>query len=281
MEDTGMPLELSETDMASMEALGALAKERGVDELIEPFYVTLKEDDNADVVDEYVDKITDLLRTALQSFFSDADMATKQEKIADLIRLLVGLGIKFDTINKAYFRLFLHSMGVLGQHIQHLEALVKTMYLWSSVTISVFYQELEKSRELIEEISTPIQSVWDKIISMPMVGHLDSSRFAVIEETLLEAVDRYAAAYVIIDVAGVDYLDSDVASHFIKLIQAINLMGTGAIIVGIGSNMSRAFVRLDVDLSGLNLKTFATFKQGLTYAFDRLGVTTVDRRAIK
>jgi len=280
-EKKNLSLELTEEDMSSMDALGKFAQERGVEELIDPFYLTLKEDGNDELVDEHIEDITELLRDALQMFFSRTSMDVKKQKIRELIRLLVDLGITFDVINRAYFRLFVYSMGVVADQKRHMPALVKTMYLWSMVTIEVFYAELETTKELVEEISAPIQQVWDKVISVSIVGQMDSNRFAVMEENVLEAVSAYSAAFVILDVVGLDHLDSDVASHFVKMIQAINLMGTGVIMVGVGSAISRAFVRLDIGLNGLRLSTFATFKQGLVHAFDQLGVTTLDRRSVQ
>lgn len=267
-------LDFTDEDKKLLKAMGKIAAEKGMDEFIDIFYSTINEGGTNPLVDEHIDEIHDLLVKGLTNLFSTEDMESQTVTIERLVELLVSVGVDYETINEAYFKMYFYLLNFPGLKKKELSALIKMWYKWLSITVKVFYRELEQSQALVEEISTPIAVIWDNIISVSIVGHMDSHRFLITEEAMLEAVERYSAKFVIIDVAGLDYLDSDVASHFIKMIQAINLMGTAVIMVGVGSVISRAFVRLDVDLTGLKLNTFATFKQGLIYAFDQLNVIT-------
>ena len=267
-------LEFTDEDKNLLKELGQMAQEKGMDEFVEIFYSTIQAEGTNTMVDEHIEEIQDLLKQALSGFFFQLSVEGANHAVRELVQLLVSLGVNYETINAAYFRMYAYLIQLPALEKKHLAALVKAWYQWLTVTFESFYEELEQSKALVEEISTPIALIWDNIISVPIVGHMDSQRFMFTEESLLEAVERYSAKFVIIDVAGMDYLDSDVASHFIKMIQAINLMGTSVIMVGVGSAISRAFVRLDVDISSLSLRTFATFKQGLTYAFSQLNVVT-------
>ena len=276
-----LSLELTDKDNEDLGILSGNMGEEAFEAFIDIFYTALKDDDNAGLVDDNVDDITEQIKTVLVQFFSQEPTEAKIEGIKTLLQFLVGLGINIDGIHNAYFKMLAYIANVKDIRDKYALTMIKAVNIWTRITVEMYRREIDAGMELVEEISVPIEQVWDKVISVPIIGRMDSNRFAVMEENVLEAVSRYSAAFVIIDVGGLQYLDSDVASHFIKMIQAINLMGTGVIMVGIGSMISISFVKLDIDLAGLRLNTFATFKQGLIYAFDQLGLTTVDRRTLK
>lgn len=276
-----LSLELTAKDNEDLGVLSSNIGEEAFEGFIDIFYTALKDGGNAELVDDNVDDITEQIKTALAQFFSNEPTEAKIEGIKTLLQFLVGLGINIDGIHNAYFKMLAYIANVKDIRDKYALTMIKAVNIWTRITVEMYRREIDAGMELVEEISVPIEQVWDKVISVPIIGRMDSNRFAVMEENVLEAVSRYSAAFVIIDVGGLQYLDSDVASHFIKMIQAINLMGTGVIMVGIGSMISISFVKLDIDLAGLRLNTFATFKQGLIYAFDQLGLTTVDRRTLK
>lgn len=242
-----------------------------MEEFVDIFYRALAESDLEPVLEDHVEEITDLFREGLQEFFQGQDPAASRQLIEELVHLLLDMGVTYDGLNRAYFAVFSSMVANTDITRPVLAVLVKAMYFWSDVTVQVFNDFLEEAQELVAEISSPAQLLWDNILSVPITGRMDSHRFATITENVLETVHRYEADIIIFDIGGLEDIDSDVASHFVRLIQAVNLMGTEVVAVGIGPNTSRAFVRLDVDLSSLRLKTFATFKQGLTYAFETTG----------
>lgn len=127
--------------------------------------------------------------------------------------------------------------------------------------------ELEKSaliarlRIAIRELSAPILEVWDDVIALPVIGVVDSQRSAEMTGRLLEEVSRSRARFVIIDLTGVDIIDTRTADHFITLVRSVELLGARCVLTGIQPAVAQALVSLDTDFGGLT--TLHTLKHGL------------------
>src|SRR6185369_9926407 len=76
---------------------------------------------------------------------------------------------------------------------------------------------IERQREAIRELSTPIMEVWDKILCLPIVGVIDSMRSAEMTDALLRAVVSAGAHSVIIDITGIEIMDTRTADHFVRM----------------------------------------------------------------
>src|SRR5262249_36352049 len=61
---------------------------------------------------------------------------------------------------------------------------------------------IQRQQEVIEALSTPIIEVWDKVLTLPMVGVVDSKRAAEVMTNLLQQVSQKAARFAIIDLTG-------------------------------------------------------------------------------
>lgn len=110
---------------------------------------------------------------------------------------------------------------------------------------------VQKQQDVIRVLSTPIIEVWDGVLTLPMVGVLDSARAADVMEELLSAISRTSARYAILDLTGVEVVDTKVAAHLINLIAAIRLLGAEGIIVGIRPTVAQTMVALGLDLGGI------------------------------
>ena len=69
----------------------------------------------------------------------------------------------------------------------------------------------------IRELSTPIIEVWAGVLCLPVVGIVDSQRSAEMTETLLETIVAKQARMAIVDITGIDVMDTKTADHFIKM----------------------------------------------------------------
>jgi rsbT co-antagonist protein RsbR len=116
-------------------------------------------------------------------------------------------------------------------------------------------------------MSTPIIEVWDGVLTLPILGLVDSVRTAEIMDGLLQAVTRVRARFAILDMTGVDVIDTSTAGHLLGLIRAIRLLGAEGIITGIHPNIAQTMVSLDVDLS--NIKVHANLREALKYCIAR------------
>ena len=133
------------------------------------------------------------------------------------------------------------------------------------------HQELvETQQQSIQELSTPVIPVMDRILVMPLVGSIDSMRARYIMRELLAGVREHRAEVVILDITGVAIMDSGVANHLNKTIRAARLKGARVIVTGISDAVAETIVDLGIDWSTLH--TLADLRTGLVTALDSLGI---------
>jgi rsbT co-antagonist protein RsbR len=130
---------------------------------------------------------------------------------------------------------------------------------------------IQQQQEVIRALSTPIIQVWDNVLTLPMVGVLDSARAAEVMHNLLSEVVRTRARFAIIDLTGVDAIDTATASHLLSLVRAIKLLGAEGIVTGMRPAIAQTVVGLGVDLSGIIL--LSTLREGLKLCMRRMGAS--------
>lgn len=133
-------------------------------------------------------------------------------------------------------------------------------------------ETIQEQQRIIKSLSTPIIQVWDQVLTLPLFGHVDSSRAGSLMENLLREVVRTRARFAILDLTGVDMIDTATAGHLMSLIRALGLLGTEGIITGIKANIAQTVVGLGVDLTGIT--TLSTLQAGLHYCMERLKSTS-------
>ncbi|NWF70236.1 MAG: PAS domain-containing protein [Chloroflexi bacterium] len=130
-------------------------------------------------------------------------------------------------------------------------------------------QIIEAQKQAILELSTPIIPIIDHVIVMPLVGMIDTARAREITRALLAGISHYRAQLVILDITGVSMVDSGVANHLNKTIQAARLKGAQTIVTGITDAVAETIVDLGIDWSTLD--TLRDLQSGLHIAFQRKG----------
>lgn len=110
---------------------------------------------------------------------------------------------------------------------------------------------LQRQRDEILELSTPVIQVWDKVLALPIIGTLDSLRAARLTESLLEKIAENQAEVIILDISGVPTIDTQVAQHLLKTVQAATLMGAASILSGVRPETAQAMVHLGIDIGRL------------------------------
>jgi len=104
------------------------------------------------------------------------------------------------------------------------------------------------------ELSTPVVTLWEGILALPLIGTLDSARTQVVMENLLVKIVESRASIAIIDITGVPTVDTLVAQHLLKTVAAARLMGAECIISGIRPQIAQTIVHLGVDLEDVVTK---------------------------
>ncbi|WP_437646680.1 STAS domain-containing protein [Sorangium sp. So ce362] len=124
--------------------------------------------------------------------------------------------------------------------------------------------QIAAQQKVIRDLSTPIIEVWDGVLTLPLVGTVDSMRTAEVMDSLLQQIVEKRASFAILDLTGVEVVDTKVASHLIELITAIRLLGADGIVAGIKPTVAQTMVALGLDLSQLN--TQRNLRAALNYA---------------
>jgi len=127
---------------------------------------------------------------------------------------------------------------------------------------------LQRQRDEILELSTPVIQVWDRVLALPIIGTLDSGRAARLTEGLLTQIGEHQAEVVILDISGVPAIDTQVAQHLLRTVQAATLMGAASILCGVRPETAQAMVHLGIDLGQLRSRT--TLRDALQLAMQML-----------
>lgn len=144
-----------------------------------------------------------------------------------------------------------------------------------AVSISTDVTERERARQQLEEritvieaqthairrLSVPIIQVWEDVLVVPVVGELGAERATQIMENLLSALTGSRARHAILDLTGVDSIDTETADWLLKILGAIRLLGVHGVVSGIGPAVAQTLIALGVDLS--RVTTMATLHSAL------------------
>ncbi|MDZ4201992.1 MAG: STAS domain-containing protein [Gallionella sp.] len=241
-----------------------------------------------------VDEVADLsheLESLLASLLSSKDptdlssaafMATK-DFFGNLSQKVLMRGGRVEDVVRYTQTLQLALIDALAKNSgiafgQSRSVLVYFTGIFNELIMAVFGAYLEEREHTLQaqqaelkETATPITEIWDGVLTLPIIGTLDSSRTMLVMEALLNRISKDHARTVVMDLTGVKSIDSQVSHHLIQMVRAVQLMGSDAIITGIHPEIARALVSLNIDFT--NITTRASMSDGLKEAFVRMGIT--------
>lgn len=126
---------------------------------------------------------------------------------------------------------------------------------------------IEKQRAAIRELSTPIMEVWDGVLCLPVVGVMDTARSAEMTNALLQAVVAKKTRCTIVDITGIDVMDTRTVDHFMRMAQAVRLLGADCVLTGVNPHIAQTVVHMGIDLS--NVVTHRTLHEALQQYVER------------
>ena len=101
-----------------------------------------------------------------------------------------------------------------------------------------------------------------------MIGTIDTARAQQIIDQLLDSISKTQAEVGIMDITGVPVVDTSVADHLLKSVEAAKMLGTEVILTGVSPHNAQTLVKLGVDLS--KIVTKSSLKAGLKWSFQRV-----------
>ncbi len=122
---------------------------------------------------------------------------------------------------------------------------------------------IERQSATIRSLATPIIQVWDEVLCLPVIGTVDSARTADMMQGLLEAIVREQARYAIVDLTGVEVVDTSTADHLIQLFRAAKVLGVDGILCGIRPAVAQTVVALGLELG--SVKTMRSLRDALKW----------------
>ncbi|MCA9659373.1 MAG: XylR N-terminal domain-containing protein [Myxococcales bacterium] len=120
---------------------------------------------------------------------------------------------------------------------------------------------IQEQEMAISELNTPVMEIWDDILVLPIVGVVDTRRSMEIMNNLLESIEQTQSRCVIIDVTGVEVVDTKTADYLLKVMRAANLLGSRCVLTGLSSAIAQTLVEIGADLS--EVRTLRNIKEGL------------------
>lgn len=128
---------------------------------------------------------------------------------------------------------------------------------------------IETQAAAIRELSTPIMDIWEDILLLPIVGVLDTRRSADVMSNLLEAIVQKQCKHVILDITGVEIVDTRTADYLIRVVRASRLLGTRCVLTGLSPAVAQTLVEIGADLS--EVTTLRSLREGLRHCLASIG----------
>lgn len=135
---------------------------------------------------------------------------------------------------------------------------------------------IDDQRVAIRELSTPILEVWDGVLCLPVVGVVDTMRGSEMAISLLENIVTRRTRYAVVDITGIDVMDTSTADHFVRLAASARLLGAECALTGMGPNVAQTLVHMGVDLG--ELVTYRSLEDALADIVARERTRLANRR---
>jgi rsbT co-antagonist protein RsbR len=159
-------------------------------------------------------------------------------------------------------------------------SLMKLTFLDIGLAIDTYINSRERTireqREAIQELPTPVLSFREGMLLVPIIGLIDSLRARQLTEQLLGAIRDNRAKVVVMDITGVQAVDSKVANHMVQTVEAARLMGATVIVAGVSPEIAQTMVTLGIDLG--RMTTVGDLQSGIERAEELLGYTVTRTR---
>lgn len=130
-----------------------------------------------------------------------------------------------------------------------LETFQKASSMETEAELSRRLSQLEQQQRSIAAMSTPILQAGEGVLALPIIGVVDENRAQSMMQRLLDEIRRTGARHVILDLTGVEHVDSATIEYLIRLFGAARLLGAKVVITGLRSEIANRMVSLGVDLS--------------------------------
>jgi len=125
-------------------------------------------------------------------------------------------------------------------------------------------EDLRRQREVVSRLSTPIIKAWDGVLVLPIIGALDSERAAHMMERLLAEIAGSRARFAVLDLTGVETMDTATVGYLVNIVRAASLLGSRCLVSGISPVVAQTMIGLGSATQGF--QTFGQMQDALKFA---------------
>jgi rsbT co-antagonist protein RsbR len=149
-----------------------------------------------------------------QGASSDVSSAISKALAGETTRLMTSPRADVH-LDSWFMPLYLHdgTVGAMGLSIDASERVNSEQEVREKLEL------ITRQNAMIRALTTPIIQVWDDVLCLPIIGAVDGDRAAEMMQRLLEAVAGYRVRYAIVDLTGVEGVDTSTADHVIQLLR--------------------------------------------------------------
>lgn len=128
---------------------------------------------------------------------------------------------------------------------------------------------IEEQGDTIRELATPIIQIWDEVVCLPVIGKLESARISEMMESLLTTIVRERARFAILDLTGVDIVDTSTADYLVHLARAARVVGAHCVLCGLRPAVAQAVGTLGLELG--SVRTMRSLRDALKWCISQRG----------
>ena len=283
-------LEFRDDDLANLMSINDVARQYA-DSMIDDFYKHLLsfEETSAFFHDP---QVLERVKRAQQQYFlrltqGNYDLAYAENRLnIGAIHERIGLPVKaYLGMYNYYLRAFATRLAEASrdspkQAWSGFLSLMKLTFLDIGLAIDTYINSREltirEQQEAIQELPTPVLPFREGMLLVPIIGLIDSQRARALTEQLLSAVRANRAKVVVMDITGVQAVDSKVANHLVQTVEAARLMGATVILAGVSPEIAQTMVTVGVELG--RMTTVGDLQSGIERAEELLGYTVTRTR---
>ncbi len=129
--------------------------------------------------------------------------------------------------------------------------------------LEVRVRTIEDQRAAIAELSSPVIEVWEGVLTLPVVGAVDTERATAMTTGVLDRVLRFRAKLVIIDLTGMHGAGAEICDHLVRMARCVRLLGSECAVSGMRAEVARTLAELGSDIGELH--SFPTLRAALTH----------------
>jgi rsbT co-antagonist protein RsbR len=127
---------------------------------------------------------------------------------------------------------------------------------------------ISAQQRAIHELSAPVLNLWDRVLAVPLIGIMDAQRTDELTDRLLAEVHRGKTRFAILDLTGVEAVDTSIAGHVLRLIATLRLLGVEGLVTGVSPQVAQTMVGVGIEFE--HVTTHRTLREGLRHCMHAL-----------